>query len=151
MSSATKSDLARLRAILDAYLEAKGKIDGNLERLARGYGLCASQALVLLDALAHPGTGLTELCGRTGLKKSAASKQVESLVGMGLLARAEAEGDRRALALEAGGSLGGKGFCSNASMKAIFPGWKGRAGGSSGLDSIHAALRLLSELAGSPD
>lgn len=141
MSSATK--ITQLRAILDAFLCAREKIDNNLEGLARGYGLCGSQLLVVLDAMAHPGTGLTELCGRTGLKKSVASKQVDALVGKGLLIRSGIEGDRRAVALSVDRSLSRQGLCAGESIKSLFPGWKK----SDNLDSLVDALSRLSELA----
>lgn len=142
MSSATEAD--RLRAILDAFLCAREKLDGNLGALAKGYGLCGSQLLVVLDAASHPGTGLTELCVRTGLKKSVASKQVDALVDKGFLVRAGVEGDRRAVALSIDRSRSGKGFCASASIKSLFPG-AGKGGGD--LDAILDALRRLSGLA----
>jgi DNA-binding MarR family transcriptional regulator len=137
---------ARLRALLDAFLGARGRLEDNLERLAKGYGLCGSQVLVLLDVLAHPGTGLSGLCARTSLKKSAASKQVEALVGKGLLARARVEDDRRTLALSADRAMLEKGFCADSGIAAIFPGWKEGSPREDELDSILAALRRLSEL-----
>jgi DNA-binding MarR family transcriptional regulator len=139
---------ARLRALLDAFLDARGRLEDNLARLAKSYGLCGSQALVLLDVLAHPGTGLTGLCARTGLKKSSASKQVETLVGKDLLARTRVEGDRRALALSADRAMLEKGFCADSGIAAIFPGWEEGSARDGELDSILAALRGLSELLG---
>jgi hypothetical protein len=147
-SQAAPPQDARLRALLDAFLDARGRLEDNLARLAKGYGLCGSQALVLLDVLAHPGTGLSGLCARTSLKKSVASKQVEALVGKGLLTRTRVEGDRRALALSADRAMLEKGFCADSGIAAIFPGWEEGSPRDDELDSMLAALRGLSELLG---
>lgn len=77
--------------------------------------------LVLVDVREHPGIGLAGLCGRTDLKKSAASKLVDALVGKGFLLCAEAEGDRRAIPLMEGPALGEADFCSAKSLRSIFP------------------------------
>lgn len=151
MSSATEAGAARpreagLRDILDAFLAARGRLEDNLESLAKRNGLCGSQILLVLDVLAHPGTGLTELCGRTGLKKSLASKQVDALVGKGLLARTGVEGDRRALALTVDSAKLEAGFCAEAGLRSIFPGWSEEAAEAGSLDSVLASLGELSRL-----
>ena len=149
MSSATEAGAARpreagLRDILDAFLAARGRLEDNLESLAKRNGLCGSQILLVLDVLAHPGTGLTELCGRTGLKKSLASKQADALVGKGLLARTGVEGDRRALALTVDSAKLEAGFCAEAGLRSIFPGWGAESGSlDSLLDSFKGLSRLL--------
>jgi Transcriptional regulators len=147
MSSAKAPEAESLRKLLDAYLLARSRIEANLERAAQEMGICGSQLLILLDAREHPGTGLTELCGRTGLKKSAASKLVDALVEKGYLQRAEAAGDRRALALEVDRKLIDGGFCAKRTMEAVFPGASGRQLGEAKLKAMAKALQEAARLA----
>jgi hypothetical protein len=147
MSSAPDGDSAGLEVLFGAYLEARAKIKLKMERGAGTLGICGSQLLVLIDAHRHPGTGLVELCRRTGLKKSAASKLTGALVEAGLLVRTEVEGDRRVIALKASSALLDKGFCSTDSVKSIFPGGARLAGGGERISSLAAALREVSALA----
>jgi DNA-binding MarR family transcriptional regulator len=148
MSSATKAEARRLRELLDAFLAARWAIELNMERVAAAMGLSGSQLLVLLDVHEHPGTGLSELCRRTGQKKSAASKLVDSLIGKGLVRREEAAGDRRAVSLNVDRALLELGFCSAKSMEALFPLWKRLRSGEAEPEAIAQALRELTALAG---
>jgi DNA-binding Lrp family transcriptional regulator len=87
---------------------------------------------------------LSALCIRTGLKKSASSRQVEALVARGFLERCEVDLDRRAVALHISATLAGR-LCSDASMRAIFPGNADHSMAKADFEMMIAALRRLSE------
>ncbi len=136
----------RLREILDAFIEVKCLVGRNIEAAASATGLGRTRFLIAMDVIEHPATTLSELCARTGLKKSAASRLVDLMVGEALLTRGRPGDDRRSLSLDAGPALDRDAFCSESALKAIFPGWGLVAGKDRQLASIVGALRSLAAM-----
>jgi len=112
-----------LDALFDAFLAVQAKITSNLETHAASLGLNASQLLVIRDVLDHPGTTLKDVCRRCGLKKSAASRLIDSLTSRDMIVRKVCPTSRRAVALELGPVLGDGKFCRVTALTQALPGW----------------------------
>jgi len=118
--------VSALDALLDTFLAVQARITANLEAHAASLGLNASQLLVVRDVLDHPGTTLKDVCGRCGLKKSAASRLIDALASRQMIVRKVCPTSRRAVALELGPALGDGRFCRVTALTKALPGWAGQ-------------------------
>ncbi len=115
--------VSSLDELFDTYLSVQARITANLEAHAASLGLNASQLLVIRDVLDHPGTSLKDTCLRCGLKKSAASRLIDSLVERDMIVRQVCPTSRRAVSLFLGKALDGQ-FCRVTALTKALPGWK---------------------------
>ena len=73
----------------------------------RGGHAPAGHALALRDVLAHPGSSVTDITGRTGLAQSIVSKAIARFQGQGIVeVEADPADGRRTLARVSAGHLG---------------------------------------------
>ena len=141
--------VSALDALFDTFLAVQARITANLEAHAATLSLNASQLLVVRDVADHPGTPLTEVCRRCGLKKSAASRLIDALVGRQMMVREECPTSRRAVALRLGPALADDQFCRVTALTKALPGW---SGGETAPDysSLKAGLEAFLKLAVPP-
>ena len=116
--------ITALDGLFDTFLRVQAQITANLEAHGAELGLNATQLVVVRDVWDHPHTSLKDLCGRCGLKKSAASRLVDALAVRGFLVRTDCPTSRRTVALVLGPSLDGGKFCRVAALEKVLPGWK---------------------------
>jgi hypothetical protein len=116
--------VAALDGLFDTFLKVQAQITANLEAHGAELGLNATQLVVVRDVLDHPHTSLKDLCGRCGLKKSAASRLVDALADRGLVVRTDCPTSRRTVALVLGPALGGGQFCRVEALERVLPGWR---------------------------
>jgi predicted transcriptional regulator len=133
---------ANLKSIFDSFMDVKSRFTRNVEELASKQGLTKTQFLIVMDTVDHPGTTITELCRRCGLKKSAVSKVVDLLVDDGVLVRTQPKSNRRTVALTRGPAMTDGSLCSDTAIRNAFPGWK-ILEDEEKLSSILAGLRNL--------
>lgn len=114
--------VSSLDELFDTYLTVQARITANLEAHAASLGLNASQLLVIRDVLDHPGTSLKDVCLRCGLKKSAASRLIDSLVDREMVVRQVCPTSRRAVSLSLGKAIDGQ-FCRVTALTKALPGW----------------------------
>ena len=117
--------VSALDELFNTYLVVQARITANLEAHAATLSLNASQLLVVRDVADHPGTPLTDVCRRCGLKKSAASRLIDALVARNMIVRSECPTSRRAVALQLGPALGDHQFCRVTALTKALPGWSG--------------------------
>ena len=112
-----------LDELFNTYLAVQARITANLEAHAATLSLNASQLLVIRDVADHPGTPLTDVCRRCGLKKSAASRLIDTLVSRNMIVRTECPTSRRAVSLRLGPALSDRQFCRVTALTKALPGW----------------------------
>jgi len=137
-----ETKISKLDALFDTFLAVQARINSNLEVHAAALGLNGTQLLVIRDVNDHPGTTLTDVCQRCGLKKSAASRLVDALAERGLLVRKVCPTSRRAVALSLGPVLGDGQFCRVTALNSTLAGWQEKAEPS----DIQAAMTGLETL-----
>lgn len=130
----------KLNTIYCKMLTLTDLMMNKLEQQAKDLGYHKSEFIIITDILQNPRTTLMDLCHRTGLKKSAASKVINQLIEKGVIDRSACETDRRALHLKITNPEISKTFCRQAMLADLFP---NECEGKCDLDEIIESLEKL--------
>ena len=130
----------KLNTIYCKLLTLTDLMMNELEQQAKELGYHKSEFIIITDVLQNPRTTLMDLCHRTGMKKSAASKIINQLIERDIIDRSACKTDRRALHLTISNEDIAKTFCRTEMLSNLFP---NECKGKCDLDEIIDSLETL--------